>query len=140
MWPSSSISTRPLNGPVLAAINAAGYDEGANRPELAPLRAGVGQALAGREGGHHMDRGFAAPLVRGTAQCLAVDGDHVTGQQIRDAADPSEERRFEGLRIEGGKDADALDLVIERMQDFGDRVAPRGHSGCGFDQKAGPQA
>lgn len=33
---------------VLAAINAGGYDEGANRPELAPLRAAVRKELAAR--------------------------------------------------------------------------------------------
>src|SRR5215831_965774 len=35
------------------------------------------EALARREGRHHMDRGFAAFLVGGTAQRLAVEGDHI---------------------------------------------------------------
>ena len=34
---------------VLAAVNAAGYDEGANKPELAPLRAAVRRELAARQ-------------------------------------------------------------------------------------------
>src|SRR5262245_32283365 len=60
------------------------------------------EALAGREGGHHMDRGFAALLVGRTAQRLAVEGDHIC-RYADQFGNPGDEAALELRGVEGGE-------------------------------------
>src|SRR5258708_3388757 len=58
------------------------------------------EALARREGRHHMDRGFSAFLVGGAAQRLTVDGDHIR-RHADQLGNPGDEATLEFRSVEG---------------------------------------
>ena len=57
------------------------------------------EALACREGGHHVDRRFCTFLVGGAAQRLAVDGDHIRRHPDQ-LGDPGDEATLEFRGVE----------------------------------------
>ena len=63
------------------------------------------QPLRRGPGAHHVNRGFVGDRIKGPAQGLAVDGDHVPGQSLRHRGDPDEKGRLERLRIQRREDA-----------------------------------
>src|SRR5262249_3772260 len=69
------------------------------------------QALAGREGGHHMDRGFAALLVGRTAQRLAVEGDHIC-RYADQFGNPGDEAALKFCGVEGCENV--AEMVVRR--------------------------
>src|SRR5215472_12452202 len=78
------------------------------------------QALAGREGGHHMDRGFAAFLVGRTAQRLAVEGDHIC-RYADQFGNPGDEA---ALKFRGVEGCENVAEVVVRRRSIPERQEP----------------
>ena len=68
------------------------------------------EPLASREGGNHMDGGFAAALAAGPAHGLTIDGDH-SGRNTGQRRDPSDKATLELFGIEHGEDIAQVTVV-----------------------------